>query len=503
MNNKSMPSNMPPNSWFEYVRYTDDILRNKKTNPLTLSNPFLHPIKPEYKVLKDLDYLVKGSNSNYLKLKLKFYVYFVRAICDFLEQIFFRNENNFRYQKKFYKKKYDAIFISHLNNTKRLEKDFDEYYGNIINKLAKEKKFLLLLIPHCSFSEEEINKFILKSRNYDVSIFNKKLVNLKSKFKSIFEILKERKKFIDLAKHNNGMKKNLLLMTANYFLSPGNILYLMSYLQLKEILKNVKTKNIVTTFEGLAWESLFYYAAHESKQDIKCIAFQQTLLFKYQHSITRSINQIYDPDLILCAGENAAKILKQKLNNKKLGIKVLGSPEEENKNLKINKNKKNIILFLPSGDPEESRYMTNFAIKFAKMNYKISVIIRYHPLMINKFRNEFKENLSNINISCSSLQDDCNIAKWAIYSSSTAIFKAIKLGCIPIRLFCNLPTDFCDPLWQIESSEIKTISQPDDLKDIYLNSYNNFDKLNFKKDLLKKINKLRTNLNLKILKENI
>ena len=498
-----MSSKLPPNSWFKYTKYTDYILRNKNINPIILSNPFLHPIKPEYKVLKDLDYLVKGSNSNYFKLKLKFYIYFLRSIRDILGQIFFRKENNLRNQKKFYKKEYDAIFISHLNNTKRLERDFDEYYGNVINKLAKEKKILLLLIPHCSFSDEEINKFILKSRNYDVSIFNKELVNLNSKFKYIVQILKERKKFLNLSKNDNGINKKLSLMTANYFLSPGNISYLMSYLQLKEILKNVKTKNIVTTFEGLAWEKLFYYAARKSKQEIKCIAFQHTLLFKYQHSITRSVNEIYDPDLILCAGEMAAKTLKQKLSNKKLIIKVLGSPEEEKNNLKIKKMKKNIILFLPSGDLEESRFMTNFAIKFAKKNYKISVIIRYHPLMINKFENEFNDHFSNINISCSSLEEDCNLAKLAVYSASTAIFKAIKLGCIPIRLFCNLPTDFGDPLWQIESSGIETISQPEDLTDIYLNSYKNFDKLNLKKDLLKKLTKLRTNLNLKILKENI
>ena len=506
MKNKSMHSNIPPNSWFKYIKYTDNILRNEKINPINLSNPFLHPIKPEYKVLEDLDYLVKGSNSNYCKLKLKFYVYFFKSLWDILEQIFFRKENNLRNQKKYYKKKYDAIFISHLNNTKRLEKDSDAYFGNVINKLAKEKKILLLLIPHCSFSDEEINKFILKSRNYDVSIFNKKLVSFKTKIKYIFEILKERKKFLDLAKGKNGINKNLLLMTANYFLSPGHISYIMSYLQLKEILKNVKSKSLVTTFEGHAREKLFYYAAHESKQDIKCIAFQHTLLFKYQHSITRSVGEIYNPDLILCAGEMAAKTLKQKLNNKKLIIKVLGSPEEEKNNLKINRMKKNIILFLPSGDLEESKYMTNFAIKFAKTNYKISVIIRYHPLMLNKFENEFKENFSNLNISCSSLEEDCNLAKWAVYSASTAILKAIKLGCMPIRLFCNLPTDFGDPLWQIESSEIKTISKPDHLLDIYLNSYRNYhdiDNLNLNKDLLKKLNRLRTHLNLKILKENI
>ena len=61
-------------------------------------------------------------------------------------------------------------------------------------------------------------------------------------------------------------------------------------------------------------------------------------------------------------------------------------------------------------------------------------------------------------------------------------------------------------MWQIESSGIKTISQPDDLTDICLKSYKNYDnldKLNLKKDLLKKLTKLRTNLNLKILRENI
>ena len=67
-----MNINLPPNSWFKYTKYTDNILENEKINPLIISNPFLHPIKPEHKILKDLDYLEKVSRSHYFKLTLKF-----------------------------------------------------------------------------------------------------------------------------------------------------------------------------------------------------------------------------------------------------------------------------------------------------------------------------------------------------------------------------------------------------------------------------------------------
>ena len=499
-----MNINLPPNSWFKYTKYTDNILENEKINPLIISNPFLHPIKPEHKILKDLDYLEKVSRSHYFKLTLKFYVYFLRTLYDVLKQIFIRKDSTLINQKRFYKKDYDIIFISHLTNKKRLEEDFDEYFGGIINELAKEKKILLLLIPHRNFSTQEINRFILKKRKYDVSIFNKKLVSLKLKIKSLLRILKERERFLKLAKKNYGINKKLLLMTGNYFLSPGNLLYLMSYLQLEEILKDVKAKSLITTYEGLAWERLFYFAAHQSKQNIKCIGFQHTLLFKYQHSITRSVNAIYDPDMILCAGKLTAKALKKKLNNNKLLIKVLGSPMKEKINLQIKYKKKNIVLFLPSGDPEESIYMTNFAINFAKTNHNISVIIRYHPIMVNKLSNHFKENLSNIIISSSSLEDDCNLAKWAIYSSSTAIFQAINSRCIPIRLICNLPTDYNDPLWQIETNRIRNISKLSEMQEIFFNSNqvkNKDEKINAKDDISIKINDLRSDLNLNVLKK--
>ena len=91
-----MSPKIPPNSWFKYINYTDHILRNKNINPITLSNPFLHPIKPEYKVLKDLDYLLivslvrldHSDNTNKSEPKImKLYPFFKASLIFFSEGI--------------------------------------------------------------------------------------------------------------------------------------------------------------------------------------------------------------------------------------------------------------------------------------------------------------------------------------------------------------------------------------------------------------------------------
>ena len=99
----------------------------------------------------------------------------------------------------------------------------------------------------------------------------------------------------------------------------------MNVIQLKQILKFSKNNALITTFEGFAWERLFFYHGHNSSKEIKCIGYQHTLIFEYQHSLTRCLKKIYNPDLILCSGETSAKTLKNKIEDKNISIKVLGS----------------------------------------------------------------------------------------------------------------------------------------------------------------------------------
>ena len=61
--------------------------------------------------------------------------------------------------------------------------------------------------------------------------------------------------------------------------------------KLEDIIKNTKSKNIITTFEGHSWERLFYYFSRKNNPFINCIGFQHTIIFKYQHSLTRLLRK--------------------------------------------------------------------------------------------------------------------------------------------------------------------------------------------------------------------
>lgn len=175
--------------------------------------------------------------------------------------------------------------------------------------------------------------------------------------------------------------------------------------------------------------------------------------------IYREISDLYDPDLILASGKITAKILNKKLSNK-IKIKLLGSHKKKIiKETKINKN--NSIIFLPSGEFEEALYITNFAINYAKFNPKVNIIIRYHPIIKSRF-NKIRDFI-NFKKSSTNIINDCKNSRWAIYSSSTAIFEAILCGCLPINIYGNKLISVNDPLWQVNSDLINRIDSKEGL----------------------------------------
>ena len=118
--------------------------------------------------------------------------------------------------------------------------------------------------------------------------------------------------------------------------------------------------------------------------------------------------------------------------------------------------------------------------------------------------------IENFNFSKSDIEFDAKQSRYVIYSTSTAVFESLSLGCIPIRLHWNSVNDLSDPLWQLKSKLLKTIECQDDLYEIinkYKYSDNNEDKLNetflsLNKDLEKLRVKLKKLVLYNILKTN-
>ncbi len=453
----------PNNEWKSYIKFTDKYINYNSVNKYTISHFFLHPIRPLIQTNRILLNLKKISLLYKLRLRANFYINFLTIFFNIFKS---NNEGIILENKKeIYKKNYDVVFITHLVNEKQFDSSVDNYYGDLINYTSKKGlSVLLIFIPHIKSNKKKLIKYLKKQKGHDSYFLDENIISFKAKSRTLISLLRGRRKFLEISRNISGYNSNLALYTAESFLSKNNYFNYIYGLQIGDIIKNTKSKNIVTTFEGHNWERLFYYFSRKNNPSINCIAFQHTIIFKYQHSLTRLLRKEYNPDFILSSGDISTFFLKKRIS-KEIIIKTLGSPKSISlKNNQINVSNK--ILFLPSGDQKEVNFFTKFAYKFAKKYPELKILIRFHPLIIDKnFINKFPK-IINFNISNSEIEYDSKESRYVIYSTSTAVFESIALGCIPIRLYWNSSNDLSDPLWQLKSKLIKTIKSEVDLFEI-------------------------------------
>ena len=490
----------PSKEWKEYIKFTDTCLNANLLNQYTVSNFFLHPIRPSIETNRILKNLKNISIFYKLRLRIKFYISFLKTIFTIFKGN--KEKTTIDNMRGIYKKNYDVIFISHLLNEKQLELSIDNYYGDLINYTSKKGlSVLLIFLPHLKSNKEVFTRFLKKNNGYDTFILDQNFISFKAKIKTLISLLKERQKFLRLSRNLSGYDKNLALYTAESYLSKNNFCNLIYGLQTGDIIKNTKSKNLVTTYEGFSWERLFYYFSRKNNPFINCIGFQHTIIFKYQHSLTRSLRKEWNPNLILSSGDITTAFLKKRIK-KEISIKTLGSTKSSiYKNKKINISKR--ILFIPSGEAKEVYFFTKFAFNFAKKYPEMNILIRFHPIVkTSKFINKLPK-INNFHVSKSNIENDSKQSRYVIYSTSTAVFESILFGCMPIRLNWNAANDLSDPLWQLKSKLFKNVQSQDDLYQVInKNKYSEKNEIKLNQSFLKlnsDLEKLRSNLKKSVL----
>ena len=207
----------------------------------------------------------------------------------------------------------------------------------------------------------------------------------------------------------------------------------------EKIVKASNAKYIINTYEGHASERIIFSRARKVNSKILCFAYQNSILNKYHHSLTRNIHKKYNPDHIFCCGNITKKILSRSSSLNGIGISVLGSPKAGVINVvsrKIDITKSLTFLFLPEAFKTEYSIFFNFILNCAVAfpNYKF--IWRSHPALDLKRLELFKEKIlpSNIIISTSTFNNDLKTSDIAIYRGTTAIIQAVISNLIPIYL---------------------------------------------------------------------
>lgn len=450
-------------NWKIYCKFSDNEIQRKNNSLFIINHFFFNPIKPTYSILRILDKVRCLSFKKKITLKFKFYSNLLRYIIKRISIAFIFNS----FLKKTdlnLNQKYDYIIVSHLNNEDRFKNSIDPYFGNLLNFLkGNNKKILLVLIPHFHIGTFKKNRISDKIMQYNYHILSENYTDQIELFKDIKIISGERRRLLKKSTRCIGLKKNLYIYAAETIIAKHNQRNHNYGREIKHIIKKTSAKNLITTFEGHSWEKIFFYYARQANKNIKCLGYQHSLIFKYSHSILRKIDYPYTPNYVLASGKSTANIIEKKLQSK-TNVKIFGNHKHKKINFKTSYNQSNIILFLPSGEIEEANYMTNFAIKFARLHPELEIVIRYHPIVKDKF---YKiKNFKNFTNSSSEIIKDCKNSRWAIYSSSTAIFEAIQYGCIPINFIGKKLICINDPLWQINRKLIYKVETENDLLSI-------------------------------------
>ena len=312
------------------------------------------------------------------------------------------------------------IFSSCINKENLKEVDF--YLGHIVKNLNNNFKITLVLrnLTFKGISKNDFNKKIFK--DIDVFLIRHKL-NIFLELYFVYLYIKS------LIKSNLFIKKNNF---SNFF-SLNSLLNFCCNLrethQFKNVLNSNDYKIFLTTYEGNAWERLFFYQSKKILPKITNIGYHFNYHLKHEHSIFRNLNKNFDPDIILTSGEYSKKKFFQKKFKCKNIINIGTNKYLKSENQKYSRSKKNILI-LPEGYIYETLLLYKFVSNFIDQNKNFKFTLRLHPVLKNSCKKLFYD--KRIKISSNSLLKDFKINKFALYRGSSSIISAAGNGVIPI-----------------------------------------------------------------------
>tara|TARA_B100001250_G_C19761694_1_gene772781 strand:+ start:86 stop:1516 length:1431 start_codon:yes stop_codon:yes gene_type:complete len=376
-------------------------------------------------------------------------------------------------------------FISHYVGNKIKDKNYDFYYGNLFKKIKIKIPYYVILINHTNENLNEIKQKFNNSKIPRVYINND--FNILSDSFNVLKITKEYLNFkiLNFFNHKQFKISNKLNLEFDYkyFLS-SRYTYKITNSIIRILDKSKNLDNLVTTFEGHAFEKIIFNYCKKKK--IKSIGYFFSVIREYKNSIYYIFNKKYQPDTVLTAGFVSKEDLK--LNSPLKNIEILGSNKNLSKINKLNilKNKEVItVLVCPEGLFTETIKMLKLINSNLLYKKNIKFIFRTHPLIY--VLRDFSKNIINKNIIFSKEKNIANDFKKSdiiLYNGSSTCIQATMSGLVPVTFNDNVKSFSLDPLYKINDFIIKN---PNTL----LHMINIIDKNKFTLKFKKKLNKIQ------------
>lgn len=415
--------------YYEICQYFDEILNLDKIELICCEN--LHVIRYHPVVINKYSLILKR------KKFINIYIYFLKKIyqINLIYKLIFNlfKNNNFYLNFDDKKKNYQNIFFSHLININNYPNKFDHFFGFM--PFLKENNYnLFALFNHNNHSPKKI-------KNYKKNIFPTLILNHNYSFFKNINLIKNLLNIDNLLlkiikKEKNKKKIIYLNYTRALLFKYSTFRNLAFYYFIKNFFKENTIQNVLLTFEGHAWERLVINAAKIN--NINTIAYNQSGIFRLQHSVLRPLTQGYNPNIVMTPGVMSYNKFKYKLNN--ILIKNIGSNRNKDNNIISNNkhhNSKNNILVLPEGIKSEAILLINFLKKLYIENKEFIFYIRMHPEYdLNKLNKDInlKKLPSNIIFTKDNFDSVCKKCNFVLHRGSTSVLEAVSRGLIPLYL---------------------------------------------------------------------
>ena len=475
------------------------ILMNKNSSWRTYCISLLQFIKPhtEYFVKYDLFfsnnffYILFCFFNQTINLFLKLIKWLIKIMEELILGLFLKKTKNIKNFKS------DIVFITCLVNSntvssrKNINKDF--IFGSIIHNLRKSFNVKVIYI-NLTRKNSRLTFNQIKS-NKDIIVL-KKILSIKNEFLLFLEQIKELKNIIFNIPKKNISLYEILLISTNIFSYESRQNFRIK-IQLSEILKKMKPKLSVVSFEGHCWEKLVFEICKREILDTKCrnIGYQHAGVISNQLHFKRKYRKNFNPDFLLTSGQQNQKHFYKIFSNKKNKLYDIGS----NRHIsvpkttlikKIKNNKNNNCLIVPEGTLYETKILFDFSYVMAKRYKNWNFILRTHPQVnMNKFLKKFHifnryEKLNNLFISQKTFYDDLKDSKFLFYRGSTGAISGIMNGVTPIYVNLSKEKLNLDPMFELKKFKLN-IKKIDEFEKIVRNQKRNISQFKFALDFCK------------------
>jgi len=364
--------------------------------------------------------------------------------------------------------KSDILFLSHLIDHKPPINQSDFFYGNLPDELLKLGiSSTIALLNHTRkkpeyfancWRESKISRLILSS-----------VLPRKHELQLLWLSRIESKRLFDHGMSQTDLLDRYVSICASLEAASGGSLAALRLAdQVAALVLRIQPRSIIVTHEGHAWERIAFASARTVSPNIRCIGYQHSTLFNFQHSIQRPLAAQYNPDVILTSGRHAKLRFIENPQLDDTRVDILGSPRallHSSTNLPASYNKiRNVCLVLPEGIYSECILLLEYALECSRLMPNFIFIYRLHPNMC--FDSLIRHNPlarklpDNVLISTLDLNQDFARSGFALYRGSTAIIKASSFGVLPIYLYRKNEI-MIDPLYELEGLRPQ-VEKPED-----------------------------------------